>query len=107
MPYVLLIFGKININIHTVQYAKTRIFISKFRSFFYENLRIFLCVFRKITAVGNRSARLHSCDMVMIVEIWCKVLLCALRLLSLIDRKFASCDVQSRKMMVLVFYHFT
>ena len=55
MPYVLLICDKININIHTVQYAKTRIFISKFRSFFYENLRIFLRVFRKITAVGNRS----------------------------------------------------
>jgi len=55
MPYVLLIFGKININKHTVQYAKTRIFISKFRSFFCENLRIFLRVFRKITAVGNRS----------------------------------------------------
>ena len=69
MPYVLLIFGKITINIHTVQYAKTRIFISKFRSFFCENLRIFLRVFRKITAVGNRSARLHSCDMVIIVEI--------------------------------------
>ena len=54
MPYVLLIFGKININIHTVQYAKTRIFISKFRSFFCKNLR----VFRKITSVGNRSAAL-------------------------------------------------
>ncbi len=58
MPYVLLIFGKININIHTVQYAKTRIFISKFRSFFCKNLRVFLRVFRKITAVGNRSAAL-------------------------------------------------
>ena len=75
MPYVLLFFGKITTNKHTVQYAKTRIFISKFRSFFYENLRIFLCVFRKITAVGNRSARLHSCDMVMIVEMWRKAAL--------------------------------
>ena len=71
MPYVLLIFGKITTNKHTVQYAKTRIFISKFRSFFCENLR----VFRKITAVGNRSARLHSCDKVIIVEIWRKTLL--------------------------------
>ena len=56
MPYVLLIFGKITTNKHTVQYAKTRIFISKFRSFFCNNLRVFLRVFRKITAVGNRSA---------------------------------------------------
>ena len=107
MPYVLLIFGKININIHTVQYAKTRIFISKFRSFFCKNLRIFLRVFRKITAVGNRSARLRNCDMVIIVEMWRKVLLCTLRLLSLIDRRLASCDVQRRKPLVLVFYHFT
>ena len=60
MPYVLLIFGKININIHTVQYAKTRIFISKFRSFFCKNLRVFLRVFRKITAVGNRSDNSQS-----------------------------------------------
>ena len=43
----------------------------------------------------------------MIVEIWCKALLCTLRLLSLIDRRLASCDVQRRKPMVLVFYHFT
>ena len=49
MPYVLLIFGKININKHTVQYAKTRIFISIFRSFFCKNLR----VFRKITAIAT------------------------------------------------------
>ena len=34
MPYILLRYGKITTNIHTVQYAKTRIFISKFRSFF-------------------------------------------------------------------------
>ena len=53
MPYVLLIFSKITTNKHTVQYAKTRIFISKFRSFFCENLRIFLRVFRKITAVAT------------------------------------------------------
>ena len=107
MPYVLLICGKININKHTVQYAKTRIFVSKFRSFFCENLRVFLRVFRKITTVSNRSARLHSCDMVMIVEMWCKALLCTLRLLSLIDRRLASCDVRRRKPTVLVFYHFT
>ena len=56
MPYVLLRYGKITINKYTVQYAKTRIFISKFRSFFCKNLRVFLRVFRKITAVGNRSA---------------------------------------------------
>jgi len=52
MPYVLLICGKITINKYTVQYAKTRIFISIFRSFFCENLR----VFRKITAVATRLA---------------------------------------------------
>ena len=52
MPYVLLRYGKITINKYTVQYAKTRIFISKFRSFFCNNLR----VFRKITAVATRSA---------------------------------------------------
>ena len=44
MPYVLLIFGKININIHTVQYAKTRIFVSKFRSFF-ARIYVFFYVF--------------------------------------------------------------
>ena len=104
MPYVLLICGKININIHTVQYAKTRIFISKFRSFFLQESTCFSTCFPK-----NHSRRqpLGCCDMVMIVEIWCKALLCTLRLLSLIDRRLASCDVQRRKPMVLVFYHFT
>ena len=53
MPYVLLICGKITINKYTVQYAKTRIFISIFRSFFCKNLRVFLRVFRKITAVAT------------------------------------------------------
>ena len=60
MPYVLLICDKININIHTVQYAKTRIFISKFRSFFCENLRVFLRVFRKITAVATTLTTLNA-----------------------------------------------
>ena len=44
MPYVLLIFGKITTNKHTVQYAKTRIFISKFRSFF-ARIYVFFYVF--------------------------------------------------------------
>ena len=44
MPYVLLIFSKITTNKHTVQYAKTRIFISKFRSFF-ARIYVFFYVF--------------------------------------------------------------
>ena len=47
MPYVLLIFGKITINKYTVQYAKTRIFISKFRSFFTKIYVFFYVFFEK------------------------------------------------------------
>ena len=47
MPYVLLFFGKITTNKHTAQYAKTRIFISKFRSF--------STCFSKNHSLSNRS----------------------------------------------------
>ena len=95
MPYVLLICGKITTNKYTVQYVKTRIFIS--------NSEVFLRESTYFPKNHSRRQPLGCCDMVMIVEIWSKALLCTLRLLSLIDRRFASCDVQRRKPMVLGF----
>ena len=65
MPYVLLIFGKITTNKHTVQDAKTRIFISKFRSFF-AKIYVFFYVFSEKSQPWQP---LGCCDMVMIVEI--------------------------------------
>ncbi len=55
MPYVLLICGKITTNTYTVQYAKTRIFISKFRSFLQKTTCFSTC-FPKNHSRSNRSA---------------------------------------------------